>query len=109
MALAFQTLAVMFVTWIGVLGAGRIVSRLVEDGIRRHLWETMARLVLAIGIAIAVALRTEEHRAVLVFAVGAAYFAAVFGKAWFQAGQARRNTSSRKKDSEALKAVETSR
>ena len=86
MPLPLRMVLVIAVTLVAVLGSTRLVRRLggsaAASSVAGHLAQTVLRLFLTVGIALVVGLKSEEHKAVLVFAVGATYFAAVVWTAW---------------------------
>jgi len=87
MPLLLRTLLVMAVTAVAVLGSGRVLDRLpglrqAQGNLAGFLVRMLVRLFLGVGICLAVALSEAEDKAVLVFAVGATYFAVVLATAW---------------------------
>ncbi len=81
MGLALQLFGAALGTGVLFFGCGPLLARVLRlkggpDGVQAQLAAMAVRLLLAALLALAFALSGLEHRAALVFSVGAAYFAA---------------------------------
>ncbi len=91
MPLSLQVVLVVAATTLVVVGLGRITRAALGTGVRAYLVLACTRLVATVSMALVVGLKAEDHRAVLVFSVGAAYFAAVVLTAWRESARLGRS------------------
>jgi hypothetical protein len=95
MPLILRVMMIVAATSVLVLGLGVLVRRALGPSVQSQLILIVARLLLTVGLALAVGFGATRDRGVLVFAVGVTYFAIVLGQAFREAGRTRRSSASR--------------